>query len=235
MGHQDPIIGRSVEDDLARVERALACMGGVVESSLDGAITALARADGPLAAQTATADVNVDEAESRINADCVRLLTHHQPLAADLRAILGAYRTSAILHRMGCQAASVARRAPFVTSRQNLHLAGVIRLGRMVQATVKDVLDAYADRDLHRAARVRERDDDVDGLQHALIRETVSVMTDDATTIPAASQLLFVLKSLERIGDHATDIAGIIHFMVTGAPVAAARTLTGRRPSGARL
>jgi phosphate transport system protein len=232
MGHQDPV-GRFVEDDLARIERALACMGGVVESSLDGAITALARADAPLAAQTAGADIDVDEAEIRINADCVRLLTHHQPLGAALRSILGAYRTSAILHRMGNQAFSVARRAPLITGRKSLHLAGVVRLGRMVQATVKDVLDAYADRDLHRAAGVRERDDDVDGLQHALIRETVALMTDDATTIPAATQLLFVLKSLERIGDHATDIAGIIHFMVTGYPVPSARQSASRRPLGA--
>ncbi len=232
MGHHD-LHGRNVEDELARIERALACMGGVVESSLEDAVTALARANAPLAAQVVEADADIALAESRLNADCVRLLTHHQPLAADLRAILGAYRTAAILQRMGELAASVARRAPIITSRKTLHLAGVVRLGRMVQATVKDVLDAYSERDLVRAARVRERDDDVDGLQHALIRETVTIMTDDSQSIPAATQLLFVLKNLERIGDHASDIAGIIHFMVTGHPVAIAHKARAARPVGA--
>ena len=208
---------KSFDAALAKLDRALARMGGAVESQLADALEALDRRDPQLAGGIAGRDSEIDRDEQAINLDCVRLLALRQPMATDLRTIMAVYKTTGHLERMGDHAAGFARRALEIVTRPPLaETAGVLHLGKMAQEAVRQALDAFIDRDCDKAEAVHRRDDEVDALYNQLFRDITAAMSREPSAIAVATPLLFMAKSLERIADQAADIAQTVLFMVRG-------------------
>jgi phosphate transport system protein len=196
----------------------------LAEAQLDGALLALMKRDSTLAGKVVAADAKVDEMEQEVHAFTVRLLALRQPVAQDLRAIVAALKVSSDLERIADYAANAAKRVlvlnqlPPVTP-----VSGVPRLGRMVQEIVKEVLDAFVEQDVEKAVKVWRQDEEVDEMYTGLFRELITYMMEDPRNITACIHLMFIAKNIERIGDHATNIAETIHFVVQGVPIREAR------------
>jgi phosphate transport system protein len=218
-------IVKSFAQELRHLSNLVTQMGGVAESQVEASIQAVMRRDADLASQVMRADHRVDEYERAIDAETLRLLALRQPMASDLREIVSALRISADIERIGDYAANIAKRSIALSQVPAVRpAAGIPRMGRLVQEIMKDVLDSYIDRDVEKAVAARRRDEDLDDLYTSLFREVLTYMMEDPRTITPCTHLLFIAKNLERIGDHATNIAETIHFLVVGQP------LTGDRP-----
>lgn len=218
-------IVKSFDEELRRLQRTLTHMGGLCEDQLAQAINALGRRDSELAERVIAADLRVDTLHQEVDELVIRLLALRQPLAYDLRVIVTGLRMAAELERMGDYAANVAKRTIVLNQLPSLRAAqGVVRMGRLVQSIVKDVLDAFTDLDPEKAWQVWNRDEEVDDLYNALFRETITYMMEDPRNISAAAHVLFMAKNIERIGDHATNIAEIVYFVAKG------EHLTEQRP-----
>lgn len=210
-------IVKSYDIELGKLGDALARMGGLAESQLAAAIQALENRDGELAGIVVGDDARIDSLDAFINEQAIKVLALRSPVADDLRTVVTALKIAGEVERIGDLAANVAKRAlvlnqvPPVTQTRS-----VSRLGRLSLAMVKDVLDAYLGGDAERALAVRDRDQELDEIHSALFREILTYMMEDARTITPCSHLLFIAKNLERIGDHATNIAEMTHFRVTG-------------------
>lgn len=215
---------RSYDEELAHLNNLIARMGGLAEAQLDGAIYALIKRDSDLAGKVIASDAKVDELEQEVHAFTVRLLALRQPVAHDLRAIVGALKISGDLERIADYAANVAKRSLVLNQLPPVKpTAAVPRLGRLVQDIVKEVLDAYVEQDQEKAIRVWKQDEDVDDMYTGLFRELITYMMEDPRNITACIHLMFIAKNIERIGDHATNIAETIHFLVQGTPIREAR------------
>lgn len=215
---------RSFDEQLKQLKHLIVQMGGLAEAELENAITALIRRDTALAQSTVGSDRRLDELEHEVANLAVRILALRQPMASDLREIIGALKISSDLERMGDYAANVAKRAIALSQLPAVRPAGSIpRMARLVQTIIKDVLDAYVERDAERAVDAWRRDEEVDEMYTSIFRELLTYMMEDARNISACTHLLFVAKNIERIGDHATNIAETIHFLVHGRPIEAAR------------
>jgi len=154
----------------------------------------------------------------------VRLLALRQPMAQDLREIVSALKVSADLERIGDYAANIAKRSLALAQVPVVRpAAGIPRMGRLVETILKEVLDAYIERDVDKAIAAWERDEELDDLYTSLFREVLTYMMEDPRNITPCTHLLFMAKNLERIGDHATNIAEIIHFLVVGTPLTVLR------------
>jgi phosphate transport system protein len=220
-------IVKSYDEELNRLKRLIAQMGGLAENQLERAVDALVRRDSTLAAQVVRADARIDELEHEVSTQVVRLLALRQPLAQDLREVVGSLKTSADLERIGDYAANIGKRAIAVAQVPPVKpLHAIPRMGRLAQEIIKDVLDAYADNDTEKAVSAWNRDEEVDEMYTSLFRELLTYMMEDPRNISACTHLLFVAKNIERIGDHATNIAETVYFMATGRPMA------GDRPKG---
>ncbi|MGC2856535.1 phosphate signaling complex protein PhoU [Novispirillum sp. DQ9] len=218
---------RSFEEELNQLTNVIVRMGGLAEAQLAGAIQAIVRRDSDLAGRVVAGDARLDEMEQEVHAFTVRLLALRQPLADDLRAIVGALKISAELERIGDYAANVAKRALVLNQNAPVKpVAGIPLMGRLVQEILNDVLDAYVERDVDKAMAVWRRDEEVDELHTSLFRELVTYMMEDPRNITPSTHLMFIAKNIERIGDHATNVAETIHFLVQG------KSLTLRRPKG---
>jgi len=210
-------IVKSFDDQLNRLEHTIAEMGGLAESQLTEAIDALLKRDSDKAAQVAAADARIDDMETEVDQLAVNLLALRQPMASDLRAIVCALKTSAIIERIGDYAKNVAKRTAALAEVPPVPPAfPVARLGRVAQEMIKDVLDAYVSRDVEKADMVRERDKELDTLYTSIFRELLTYMMEDPRNITSCTHLLFVAKNIERIGDHTTNIAENVHFLVHG-------------------
>jgi len=218
-------IVKSFQDQLEALATAIEQMGGLCETQLTDAIEAMARRDLGLAEKIVELDTKIDALEAQVEIQAIRLLALRQPLASDLRETLGALKISVDLERIGDLAKNVAKRA-IVVSRdvadQNLVL-GLARMGRLALAQLKNVLDAYARRDVNAAMTVWKCDDEIDEIYNSLFRELLTYMMEDPKTISPATHLLFIAKNFERIGDHATNIAETISYIVTGSKMTDAR------------
>ncbi len=211
---------RSYDEELSHLNNMIARMGGLAEAQLDGALQALAKRDSDLAGKVIASDSKVDEIEQEVHAFTVRLLALRQPVAHDLRMIVGALKVSGDLERIADYAANVAKRALVLNQVPPVKpTAGVPRLGRLVQEIVKDVLDAYVEQDKEKAVKVWKQDEEVDDMYTGLFRELITYMMEDPRNITACIHLMFIAKNIERIGDHATNIAETIHFLVQGTPI----------------
>lgn len=218
-------IVRSFAQELQRLSNLITQMGGVAEAQVDAAVKAVARRDVALAARVMEADQRIDAYERDIDAEAIRILALRQPMAQDLREIVSALKIASDLERIGDHAANIAKRSLALARLPAVRpVAAVPRMGRLVEAIMKDVLDAYGERDVAKAVAAWERDEDLDDLHTSLFREVLTTMMEDPHTITPCTHLLFMAKNLERIGDHATNIAETIHFLVVGAP------LRGERP-----
>ncbi|MBK3733954.1 PhoU-like phosphate uptake regulator [Azospirillum brasilense] len=217
-------IVRSFAHELERLSNLITQMGGVAEAQVDAAVKAVARRDVALAAQVMQADQRIDAYERDIDAEAVRLLALRQPLAQDLREIVSALKIASDLERIGDYASNIAKRSLALAQVPVVRPAVAIpRMGRLVESIMKDVLDAYIERDVQRAIAAWERDEELDDLYTSLFREVLTYMMEDPRNITPCTHLLFMAKNLERIGDHATNIAETIHYLVVGTPLRAAR------------
>lgn len=224
-----PHIVKAFSEELEQLSADVAAMGGLAESLVSDALEAAATRDGDLAADVVARDVQVDAMQRDIEKKIIRLLALRHPIAQDLRVCISALKIVSDLERVGDLAKSIARRVPTLNdSDPTAFAASVDRMGKLVLSHMHEVLDAYATGQAARAVAVWERDDDVDEHYNALFRELLRAMRDDPSMIGPGAHLLFIAKNLERIGDHATNIAEVIHYLVTG------RELASERPRAPR-
>ncbi|MDP3738944.1 MAG: phosphate signaling complex protein PhoU [Hyphomonadaceae bacterium] len=208
---------RSFSADLEDLSGDLARMGGLAEDMLSDAIQAIATRDLALADTVVARDPQIDNLQVEAEKKILRLLALRQPLARDLRQTISALKIAAELERIGDLAKNIAKRAKVLdTIGPIAALKGVARMGKLVGTQLKQVLDAYSAQEADVAGKVWARDEEVDEHYQSLFREVVTYMIEDPRTISACAHLLFVAKNLERIGDHCTNIAEEIHFLVTG-------------------
>ncbi len=215
---------KSYDDELRRLNNTIMQMGGLAEGQLAAAIDAVMKRDSELAARVVADDTTVDQLEHEVDGLVVRLLALRQPMARDLRDILAALRIASDLERICDYAANVAKRS--IVLNQLPAVRPVYTLPRMVklaQALTKDVLDAYVARDADKALIVWARDEELDEMYSSLFRELLTYMMEDPRNITASTHLLFMAKNVERIGDHATNIAETVYFLVNGSPLTQAR------------
>ena len=208
----------SYGEELAHLTAEVTRMGGLAEAQVADSIEAIVRRDGPLAQAVVGGDERLDALQADIERKAFRLIALRQPMAMDLRHAVAALKISMSLERCGDMAKNIAKRALILTEADPMTALtrSIERMGRLVQGRLKDVLDAYTTSDLQRAIGVWSRDEEVDEHYNSIFRELLTYMMADPRTINACAHLLFVAKNLERIGDHATNIAEIIHFELTG-------------------
>ncbi|SDD70957.1 phosphate signaling complex protein PhoU [Rhodospira trueperi] len=219
---------RSFDAELVQLANTVVRAGGLVEAQLAAAVQALVRRDSRLAAEVVAGDAKVDALEREIQDSAVRLLALRQPVAQDLRHIVAALKIAGDLERIGDYGANVAKRTMVVNQAPPVRaVAAMPRMARLAQEIVKDVLDAYVERDVERAIAVWHRDEEIDELHTSLFRELVTYMMEDPRNITSCTHLMFIAKNVERIGDHATNIAETIYYLVQGRP------LKDVRPKGA--
>jgi phosphate transport system protein len=220
-------IVKSYEAELKRLRDLLVEMGGLVEAQLETATTAILELDSDAAMRAVEQDPAVDALEREVEQFVIRLLALRQPVAQDLRQIVSALKMSSDLERIGDYAANVAKRS-IVLAQFSLpfRLAGLAHMARLVQENLKLIVDAVGDGDADKAAQVWRSDEAIDDIYTAIFRELVTYMMEDARNITPCTHLLFIAKNLERVGDHATNIAEILYFATTG------ENLPDQRPKG---
>ena len=207
----------SFDDDLRRLDNIIAEMGGLAETQLANSIDAMVRRDAALARQVIESDKRIDALEREIDDLAVSMLALRQPVADDLRIVITALKTSGIVERIGDYAKNIAKRSVALAQTPPMGPTKTIaRMGAQVQTMIKNVLDAYVARDADKADHVRASDSEVDMLHTSLFREILTYMMEDPRNISSCTHLLFVAKNIERIGDHATNIAENVHFLVNG-------------------
>ena len=190
-------------------------------------MAAVSRRDIEAAERVITADPQVDAMEREVDTQVIRLLALRQPVAVDLRNIIAAMRIAADLERAGDYATNVAKRAIVIANAPSVPaVTGITRINRLALEAMKDVLDAYVAGDVAKAVDVWSRDDLIDKLYTGVFREILTYMIEDPRTISACTHLMFMAKNLERVGDHATNIAEVMHYAITG------QVLPDARPKG---
>jgi phosphate transport system protein len=220
-------IVKSFDEELQQLTAVVLRMGGVAEAQLAGAIEALVRRDSDLAQRVVAGDAAIDQMDLELDENAIRTLALRQPMANDLREVISSLKISSDLERIGDYAKNVAKRTLALNQLPPHESARSIpRMAKLVQAIIKDVLDAYANHDPNRALDVWYRDEEVDEMYTALFRELLTYMMEDPRNITPCTHLLFIAKNIERIGDHATNIAETTHYLTTG------KRITGGRPKG---
>jgi phosphate transport system protein len=209
---------KSFEEELNTLSAECARMGGLTESQVADAITAVVKRNQELATAVVGRDDRLDVAEREIERRAIKLIALRQPLADDLRRTVAAMKIANNLERCGDLAKNIAKRTLVIIESDPMTplTRSIDRMGKLVVQRLTAVLDAYGRSDLERALAVWSQDDDVDEHYNSLFRELLTYMMADPRTITACAHLLFVAKNLERIGDHATNIAEIIHYQITG-------------------
>jgi len=220
-------IVKSYEQELKRLRDLITEMGGIVENQVALAAEALALKDSEAATRVVQDDPRVDRLEREIETFVIRLLALRQPMAIDLRQIVASLKITGDLERIGDYAANVAKRS-IVLSQFHLpySMTGIANMARMVQENLKSIIDAVGENDTERAIAVWRSDEAIDDVYNAIFRELITYMMEDPRNITPCTHLLFIAKNLERIGDHATNIAETVHYAVTG------ETLPQARPKG---
>lgn len=212
-------IVKAYDEELQHLNNTIARMGGLAEEQLASAIQSAVKRDSELASETIENDDKVDRLEHELDDFVVRLLALRQPMASDLRNIIAALKIASDLERIADCATNVAERAIALNEIPPVKpLYTIPRMGGLVQQMIKDVLDAYIERDADKAVEVWHRDDEVDEMYTALLRELLTYMLENPRNITPCTHLLFIAKNIERIGDHATNIAEMVHFLVHGGP-----------------
>ncbi|SEP63464.1 phosphate transport system protein [Faunimonas pinastri] len=220
----------SFDEDLKELNSAIGAMGGYAEELFGNAITALLHSDPDMAQEVISKDRIVDAMQRDIEERAVLLIARRQPVAQDLRETMAAIRISGDLERVADLGKNIARRTIAMEStafRQTL-MVGVEHLAQLGLQQMKQVLDAYALRDTAAAAEVWKNDSEIDAVYTSLFRELLTYMMEDPRNISRCIHLLFCAKNIERIGDHATNIAETVHYMVTGQQIEEERASSTR-------
>jgi phosphate transport system protein len=212
---------RGYDRELDTLERRIAEMGGIAEKMVVDAMDALANADTVLAHQVVAVDPRLDALQREIEDLTVITIARRQPVAVDLRELIGAIRIAGDLERVGDLAKNIAKRTVRVGAEARVPRAiiGLKHMNEVATELLKDVLDAYAQRDEERAREVWERDVELDALEDSVFRDLLTHMMEDPRNISFCAHLLFCSKNIERIGDHATNIAETVVYLVTGEPM----------------
>ncbi|MCB4767523.1 phosphate signaling complex protein PhoU [Ancylobacter sp. Lp-2] len=216
----------SFDTDLKEISRHVVEMGGQAEQLVADSVQALIKRDAELAQKVIVLDGPIDLLQREIEEKAILTIARRQPLAGDLREIVAAMRIANDLERIGDLAKNTAKRVLALTGEfhpQKL-VRGVEHMSSMVLEQLKEVLDAYAARDDARAIEVWKRDGEIDVLYTSLFRELLTYMMEDPRNISLCTHLLFCAKNIERIGDHATNVAETVHYLATG------QLLTDERP-----
>lgn len=217
-------IVKSFDNELKRLYGEITRMGDIAVAQLDAAIDVLMRRDSKAAERVVANDDAIDTLEHEVSHDVLRLLALRQPMARDLREVYAALRISADIERIGDYAANVAKRSMVLNQAAPVAAVhGLPALAKLANELVRDAVQAYRDRDADRALLVRNRDVEVDAQYTSLFRELLTYMAEDPKQITACTHLLFMAKNIERIGDHATNIAENTWFLVHGEPLAGTR------------
>ncbi len=217
-------IAKAYDNDISALKTQLAEMGGIAEEQLANAIQALARRDIALADQVISNDQKLDDLERRIEEKAILTIAKRQPMALDLREIMVAIRVSSDIERIGDLAKNTAKRTHAISEVLPRRLStGLARMGQMAQAQLNQVLNAYAQRNDELGLAVWRSDEDLDALYNSIFRELLTYMMEDPRNISLCTHLLFGAKNLERIGDHTTNIAENIHYLIHGKTISETR------------
>jgi phosphate transport system protein len=218
---------KAFDQELAELKRSIGDMGRLAEDQLTKALDALARRDTELAEQVIAADQAIDDLELKVEWQATQVIVKRQPMASDLRQIMVAIRIASDLERIGDLAKNVAKRTRALSDAiVPRAVTGVARMGGLALQQLSGVLDAYARDDADKAVEIWRSDEDIDNVYNSVFRELLTYMMEDPRTIGLATHLMFAAKNMERIGDHCTNIAENIYYVVHG------RTLAGERPKG---
>ncbi len=211
---------RSYEAELQALRDRLLEMGGLVEQAIAASVRALTERDLPLAEQVKLRDREINRMEVAVDGMCRRILALRQPAASDLRFITTALKIVTDLERMGDLAVNIAERAPDVVGAAPLApMHDLAKLADLSEAQLKKALDAFVTRDPAKAEEVMQGDDLLDALYLKIFNALLAVMMEDSRTIRRGTAIMFVAKHLERFGDHATNLAEMVVYMVRGTDV----------------
>ncbi len=215
MAHEHTV--KAFDEDITRLRGLIAEMGGLAEVAINEGMEALVRGSQELAAQVVARDKRIDALEAEVDKLAVRTIALRAPMADDLREVIAALKIAGVLERIGDYAKNIAKRAAKIKVRQQFEpLTLIPAMAEVAGEMVHDVLTAYAARDPAMAVEIVERDAKVDAFYNSIFRNLVSHMVENPTTISSAAELLFVARNLERIGDHATNVAEMVYFAATG-------------------
>jgi phosphate transport system protein len=224
----DQHTAKAFDSDLQDLSRMVAEMGGLAEKQIADSVSALARRDTALASRITVADAQIDALQSEIEEKAVLTIARRQPMAVDLREIVGALRLANDLERIGDLAKNIAKRVIALNAEfpPPKLIRGVEHMTDLVLGQMKAVLDAYARRDDSKAMAVWRGDEEIDAMCTSVFRELLTYMMEDPRNISFCIHLLFCAKNVERMGDHATNIAETVHYIIEGRPI------TDKRPKG---
>jgi phosphate transport system protein len=208
---------KSFDNEIGQLRGLVAEMGGLAEVAIRDAINALTRHDEDLARQVVAADARLDALEAEVDRLSVRTIALRAPMADDLRDVIAALKISGVLERIGDYAKNIAKRVDDMEGRSKVEpITLVPAMADIAQGMVRDVLNAYGSRDAMLAVEVIRRDEKLDQFYNTLFRSLLTHMMENPATITSAAQLLFVARNLERIGDHATNVAEMVYYAATG-------------------
>ncbi len=219
---------KAFDADLQELARMITEMGGLAERLVGDAVDALNRRDAALSQSVIATDIKIDNLQREIEEKAILTIARRQPMAVDLREVVGAMRVCNDLERIGDHAKHLGKRVVALDGDfypQKL-IRGVEHMAELVSAQLKQVLDSYASRDLTAALAVWKGDEEVDSMCTSLFRELFTYMMEDPRNITFCMHLMFCAKDIERMGDHATNIAETVYYMIEG------RQITDQRPKG---
>jgi phosphate transport system protein len=214
-GHEHTV--KAFDHDIGQIRGLISEMGGLAEQAIDVAITALQRGDADLAREVRTIDTKIDAIESEVEKMAVRIIALRAPMANDLREVVAALKIAAVVERIGDYAKNIAKRVPQIEGDHRIEPISILpAMAKMAAEMVHEVLNAFAARDVEGALAVHARDNALDDFYDSIFRTLVTYMVENPKTISQVAHLLFVAKNLERIGDHATNVAEMVYFAATG-------------------
>jgi phosphate transport system protein len=219
---------KAFDVDLQEIARKVVEMGGLAEKQIADAVDALANHDTNLAQRVMTTDMATDALQREVEERAILTIARRQPMAVDLREVVAALRVSNDLERLGDLAKNIAKRVVALNGDfpPPKLIRGVEHMSELVLAQLKEVLDSFVHRDVEKAIAVWKGDEEIDAVYTSMFRELLTYMMEDPRNITFCTHLLFCAKNIERMGDHATNIAETVYYMVEG------RTLAEERPKG---
>ena len=208
---------KAFDADITKLRGLIAEMGGLAEVAIQEAMDALVRGDEELAEGIVARDKKLDSLETEVDKLAVQIIALRAPMADDLREVIAAFKIAGVVERIGDYSKNIAKRIGKIEGRDQFEpLTLLPAMGELASEMVHDVLTAYAARDSELALEVIAADSKVDAFYNSIFRNVVSYMVENPATISSAAQLLFVARNIERIGDHATNVAEMVHFAATG-------------------
>lgn len=212
---------KAFDQDLDQLRASIAQMGGLAESAIAESMRALMQRDSAAASRIVENDKKIDALEAEVERNAVQLIALRAPMADDLREVVAALKIAGVVERIGDYAKNIAKRVHIIEGTRNIEPLSLLpEMARIVAEMVHNVLDAFAARDADKAVAVCERDRSVDDFYNSIFRTLLTFMMESPNNITAATHLLFIAKNLERIGDHATNVAEMVYFAATGTHMA---------------